>query len=71
MSILIKGVNKAQFLRDIWDFNFHPPEWEICEIEDEGEELLPGFDTEEIHENVTVQVWRNTETGNLSIGWWD
>lgn len=28
------------------------------------------FDDEEIHENCTVQVWRNTATGETSVGWW-
>lgn len=28
------------------------------------------FDDEEIHENCTVQVWKNTATGETSIGWW-
>lgn len=29
------------------------------------------FDIEEIHENCTVQVWRNSVTGEVSIGWWE
>lgn len=28
------------------------------------------YDEEEIHENCTVQVWRNTVTGETSVGWW-
>ena len=28
------------------------------------------FDDEEIHENCTVQIWKNTATGETSIGWW-
>ena len=28
------------------------------------------FDEEEIHENCTVQILRNTATGEESIGWW-
>ena len=28
------------------------------------------FDEEEIHHNCTVQVWRNSVTGEVSIGWW-
>lgn len=31
---------------------------------------LNMFDDEEIHENCTVQVWKNTATGETSIGWW-
>ena len=29
------------------------------------------FDEVEIHENCTVQVLRNTVTGEVSIGWWE
>ena len=28
------------------------------------------YNEEEIHENCTVQVWRNTVTGEMSVGWW-
>lgn len=28
------------------------------------------YDEEEIHENCTVQVWKNSHTGATSIGWW-
>lgn len=29
------------------------------------------FDQEEIHTNCTVQIWRNSKTGEESVGWWD
>lgn len=29
------------------------------------------YDQEEIHENCTVQIWRNSATGEMSIGWWE
>lgn len=29
------------------------------------------YDEEEIHENCTVQIWRNSQTGEESIGWWE
>ncbi len=29
------------------------------------------FDEEEIHENCTVQILRNSITGEISIGWWE
>ena len=29
------------------------------------------FDEEEIHENCTVQVLRNSVTGVCSVGWWE
>ena len=28
------------------------------------------YNEEEIHENCVVQVWRNTVTGETSVGWW-
>lgn len=31
---------------------------------------LNMFDDEEIHENCTVQIWKNTVTGETSVGWW-
>ena len=32
---------------------------------------LNMFDEEEIHPNCTVQVLRNSMTGEYSVGWWD
>lgn len=29
------------------------------------------FDQEEIHPNCTVQILRNSVTGEVSIGWWE
>lgn len=29
------------------------------------------YDEEEIHKNCTVQIWRNSVTGETSFGWWD
>lgn len=29
------------------------------------------YDQEEIHHNCTVQIWRNSVTGEESIGWWE
>ena len=29
------------------------------------------FDEEEVHPNCTVQIWRNSVTGDVSIGWWE
>ena len=28
------------------------------------------YDLEELHENVTVQVWKNSITGEVSVGWY-
>ena len=40
---------------------------------DEDDVMLDSigvYNEEEIHENCTVQVWRNTVTGETSVGWW-
>lgn len=29
------------------------------------------YDEEEIYPNCTVQVWRNSKTGEVSVGWWE
>lgn len=29
------------------------------------------FDQEEIHTNCTVQILRNSVTGEVSVGWWE
>lgn len=29
------------------------------------------YDTEEVHENCTVQILRNSVTGECSVGWWE
>ena len=29
------------------------------------------FDQEEIHPNCTVQILRNSVTGEVSVGWWE
>lgn len=29
------------------------------------------YDVEEIHPNCTVQVWKNSVTGEESVGWWE
>lgn len=28
------------------------------------------YDSKEVHENVTVEIWRNSETGKISFGWY-
>ena len=33
--------------------------------------MIESFDREEIIENCTVQVWENSETGDVSVGWWE
>lgn len=34
------------------------------------EENVKIYDKEEIVENCTVQILTNTETGEVSVGWW-
>lgn len=29
------------------------------------------YDECEIHENCTVEIWRNSDTGEVSIGWYE
>lgn len=33
--------------------------------------LLSVYDQEEIHENCTVHVLTNSQTGETSVGWWE
>ena len=36
------------------------------------EEITTGlFDIEELHENCTVQILKNSVTGEMSLGWWE
>lgn len=37
----------------------------------EEQTTIELYDQEEIHENCTVQVLRNSVTGDVSIGWWE
>lgn len=32
---------------------------------------IPVFEEAEVHTNCTVQVLRNTLTGEVSVGWWE
>ena len=41
---------------------------------EDSEQVVFGigfFDQEEIHENCTVQILTNSETGQTSVGWWE
>jgi hypothetical protein len=29
------------------------------------------FDEREVHENCTVEIWKNSATGEISIGWYE
>lgn len=43
-------------------------------VDENGEEReivnIGMYDEEEIHEGCTVQILRNSVTGEISIGWW-
>ena len=44
---------------------------------EKGESTLPDlietnlYDQEEVHHNCTVQILRNSVTGEVSVGWWE
>lgn len=57
MGILISGADM-------------PKSCGLCPCVDE-EIHMSVYDQEEIHPNCTVQVWMNSFTGDVSIGWWD
>lgn len=40
------------------------------EVDDERTNDIPIFDEEEIYPNCTVQILRNSITGQISVGWW-
>lgn len=42
---------------------------EVYYNEEDGE-FYEYYDEEEIIENCTVQILRNSRTGKISIGWW-
>lgn len=44
-----------------------------CECDGMNEEIQVAnlYDEEEIHTNCTVQIWKNSTTGEVSIGWWE
>lgn len=44
-----------------------------CECDSMNEEIQVTnlYDEEEIHTNCTVQIWKNSTTGEVSIGWWE
>ena len=41
-----------------------------CNVDDMMLDSIGVYNEEEIHENCTVQIWRNTVTGETSVGWW-
>lgn len=44
---------------------------EVCEeLKNNVDVDMNIYDQEEIYENCTVQIWSNSKTGKVSIGWW-
>ena len=41
------------------------------DMESDEEVEVNIYDEEEIHTNCTVQILRNSVTGQISIGWWE
>lgn len=69
ISIQIKTINRLrQEIRDLQEKTRNPSfvaNGRVMSVE-------PNiYDTEEIHENCTVQILRNSQTGAVSFGWWE
>ena len=57
-------INIVQLFADRSVYRFEP-------LEEGGGQIQTNlFDTEELHENCTVQILKNSMTGEKSIGWW-
>ena len=53
---------------EVCDGDFCPGDCDEC---NKVELAFGVYDEEEIHPNCTVQILRNSETGEESVGWWD
>ena len=54
------------------DGHYCPKDCEKCPFREENRAVsMAIYDEEEIHENCTVQVLRNSVTGEISVGWWE
>ena len=54
------------------DGHYCPKDCEKCPFRAENRAVsMAIFDVEEIHENCTVQVLKNSITGEVSVGWWE
>ena len=60
---------------DPWfcDGHFCPKDCDHCPVRAEKRQAVDSVLYEEVerHDNCTVQVLRNTITGELSVGWWE
>ena len=39
--------------------------------EEEPPEAINVYDEREVHNNCTVEIWKNTKTGRVSVGWYE
>ena len=65
--------NLAMYYREVDLYDQHrlyiALEMAVKALEEQTQVAL--YDVEETHDNCTVQVWRNSVTGESSIGWWE
>ena len=66
-------IGRCNFLNvTIWDYI--PKNCPLEEVPDNPHEInvtASIYDLEEVHENCTVQIWKNSNTGKYSIGWYE
>lgn len=73
ISIQIKTINRLrQEIRDLQEAFERATKQPQFIAHGEVMSVEPNiYDTEEIHENCTVQILRNSQTGAVSFGWWE
>ena len=73
ISVQIKTINRLrQEIRDLQDAFDRVTQRPQFIAHGEVMSVEPNiFDEEEIHENCTVQILRNSITGAVSFGWWE
>ena len=73
ISVQIKTINRLrQEIRDLQDAFDRVTQRPQFIAHGEVMSVEPNiYDEEEIHENCTVQILRNSQTGAVSFGWWE
>lgn len=73
ISVQIKTINRLrQEIRDLQDAFDRVTQRPQFVAHGEVMSVEPNiYDEEEIHENCTVQILRNSQTGAVSFGWWE
>lgn len=73
ISIQIKTINRLrQEIRDLQDAFDRVTQRPQFVAHGEVMSVEPNiYDEEERHENCTVQILRNSQTGAVSFGWWE